>query len=104
VPGILTFFQDSWFYLKVEDQFTLHAVFDGHGQKGGGFPDLESSGIIWTASGGSLPAPVPGHDVSLYVKDNLPKIMLVAWFSASQLILRHGQLTERNWKPILSSG
>ena len=34
---------------------------------------------------------VPGHDVSLYVKDNLPKIMLVAWFSASQLILRHGQ-------------
>lgn len=43
--------QDSWFYLKVEDQFTLHAVFDGHGQK--------------------------GHDVSLYVKDNLPKIMLV---------------------------
>lgn len=38
------FFQDSWFYLKVEDQFTLHAVFDGHGQKGGG---LSSGFQIW---------------------------------------------------------
>ena len=36
VPFLVFFFQDSWFYLKVEDQFTLHAVFDGHGQKGGG--------------------------------------------------------------------
>lgn len=43
--------QDSWFYLKVEDHFSLYAVFDGHGRT--------------------------GHDVSQYVKDNLPKIMLM---------------------------
>ena len=76
-PGKAFFVQDSWFYLKVEDQFTLHAVFDGHGQKGGG------PGQVWHLSSQLLL--VPGHDVSLYVKDNLPKIMLVAWFSAAPL-------------------
>lgn len=27
--------QDSWFFLQVEDHFSLYAVFDGHGQAGG---------------------------------------------------------------------
>lgn len=43
--------QDSWFFLQVEDHFSLYAVFDGHGQA--------------------------GHEVSLFVKDQLPKIMLL---------------------------
>jgi len=42
--------QDSWFILKVEGGFTMYAVFDGHGQK--------------------------GHDVSNYVKENLPKMIV----------------------------
>lgn len=42
--------QDSWFILKVEDDFSIYAVFDGHGQK--------------------------GHDVSQFVKESLPKIMI----------------------------
>mmetsp|Transcript_59894 Transcript_59894/g.129878 ORF Transcript_59894/g.129878 Transcript_59894/m.129878 type:complete len:377 (-) Transcript_59894:124-1254(-) len=42
--------QDSWFAMRVEDEFSLYAVFDGHGQK--------------------------GHDISDYVKDFLPKLIL----------------------------
>uniref|UniRef100_A0A7S4VCL9 PPM-type phosphatase domain-containing protein n=1 Tax=Alexandrium monilatum TaxID=311494 RepID=A0A7S4VCL9_9DINO len=42
--------QDSWCVLKVDGSFSLYAVFDGHGQK--------------------------GHDVSNFVKDNLPKLIL----------------------------
>lgn len=42
--------QDSWFVMKVDGNFALYGVFDGHGQK--------------------------GHDVSNYVKDNLPKLIL----------------------------
>mmetsp|Transcript_81354 Transcript_81354/g.230524 ORF Transcript_81354/g.230524 Transcript_81354/m.230524 type:complete len:386 (-) Transcript_81354:173-1330(-) len=41
--------QDSWFVLKMEKK-SIYAVFDGHGQR--------------------------GHDVSNYVKENLPKLML----------------------------
>jgi len=41
--------QDSWFILKLETH-SLYGVFDGHGQK--------------------------GHDVSNFVKDNLPKLIL----------------------------
>lgn len=41
--------QDSWFILKLE-QFSIYAVFDGHGQK--------------------------GHDVSNFVKENLPKLII----------------------------
>jgi len=41
--------QDSFFIMKVEDQYSLYGVFDGHGSK--------------------------GHDVSNFVKDNLPKIL-----------------------------
>merc|ERR1712151_1214547 len=41
--------QDSWFLLQME-QKSIYAVFDGHGQK--------------------------GHDVSNFVKDNLPKLIL----------------------------
>mmetsp|Transcript_110727 Transcript_110727/g.286171 ORF Transcript_110727/g.286171 Transcript_110727/m.286171 type:complete len:380 (+) Transcript_110727:76-1215(+) len=41
--------QDAWFLLKME-QFSIYAVFDGHGQK--------------------------GHDVSNFVKDNLPKLII----------------------------
>mmetsp|Transcript_113158 Transcript_113158/g.221887 ORF Transcript_113158/g.221887 Transcript_113158/m.221887 type:complete len:384 (-) Transcript_113158:183-1334(-) len=41
--------QDSWFILKVE-AFSIYAVFDGHGQK--------------------------GHDVSNFVKENLPKLII----------------------------
>ncbi|CAE7783002.1 TATDN2 [Symbiodinium sp. CCMP2456] len=43
--------QDSWFCLKVEQYFSLYAVFDGHGSK--------------------------GHKVSQFVKDNLPKLILM---------------------------
>ena len=45
---------------------------------------------------------VPGHDVSLYVKDNLPKIMLVAWFSAAPFHLTAAKKTNWhwNWTPI----
>mmetsp|Transcript_104188 Transcript_104188/g.304201 ORF Transcript_104188/g.304201 Transcript_104188/m.304201 type:complete len:435 (+) Transcript_104188:48-1352(+) len=42
--------QDSFFILKIEGQFSLYGVFDGHGRK--------------------------GHDISNFVKDNLPKILL----------------------------
>mmetsp|Transcript_99454 Transcript_99454/g.222949 ORF Transcript_99454/g.222949 Transcript_99454/m.222949 type:complete len:388 (-) Transcript_99454:292-1455(-) len=42
--------QDSWSLLKVPGDFSIYAVFDGHGQK--------------------------GHDVSNFVKDNLPKLIL----------------------------
>eukprot|EP00438_Fugacium_kawagutii_P020948 Skav211839 [mRNA] locus=scaffold305:743457:750034:+ [translate_table: standard] len=42
---------DSWFYMRFEDHFSFYGVFDGHGQK--------------------------GHDISEFVKHNLPKIMLV---------------------------
>jgi len=41
--------QDSWFVLKM-DNFSIYAVFDGHGQK--------------------------GHDVSNFVKENLPKLII----------------------------
>jgi len=41
--------QDAWFVLKMES-CSIYAVFDGHGQK--------------------------GHDVSGFVKENLPKLML----------------------------
>lgn len=42
--------QDSWFVLKVEGKQSIYAVFDGHGQK--------------------------GHDVSQFIKENLPKLIL----------------------------
>jgi serine/threonine protein phosphatase PrpC len=42
--------QDSWSVLKVDGNFAIYGVFDGHGQK--------------------------GHDVSNYVKENLPKLIL----------------------------
>lgn len=41
--------QDSFLILRVEDQYALYGVFDGHGRK--------------------------GHDVSNFVKDNLPKLL-----------------------------
>lgn len=43
--------QDSWLVLKVEGDFTMYGVFDGHGKC--------------------------GHDVSDYVKEQLPKIVLL---------------------------
>lgn len=42
--------QDSWFILKVDGNFSIYGVFDGHGQK--------------------------GHDVSNFVKENLPKLII----------------------------
>jgi serine/threonine protein phosphatase PrpC len=42
--------QDSWCVLKVDGNFAIYAVFDGHGQK--------------------------GHDVSQFVKENLPKLLI----------------------------
>mmetsp|Transcript_89641 Transcript_89641/g.254121 ORF Transcript_89641/g.254121 Transcript_89641/m.254121 type:complete len:447 (-) Transcript_89641:119-1459(-) len=42
--------QDSFFIMKVEGRYSLYGVFDGHGRK--------------------------GHDVSNFVKDSLPKILL----------------------------
>jgi serine/threonine protein phosphatase PrpC len=42
--------QDSWCCIKVPGNFSLYGVFDGHGQK--------------------------GHDVSYFVKDNLPKLII----------------------------
>mmetsp|Transcript_17243 Transcript_17243/g.30238 ORF Transcript_17243/g.30238 Transcript_17243/m.30238 type:complete len:374 (+) Transcript_17243:83-1204(+) len=42
--------QDSWFCVRVENNFSMYAVFDGHG--------------------------LEGHSVSNYVKDTLPKIIL----------------------------
>jgi serine/threonine protein phosphatase PrpC len=42
--------QDSWFVMKVDGNFALYGVFDGHGQK--------------------------GHDVSNFVKENLPKLII----------------------------
>lgn len=42
--------QDSWFVLKLEGNYSIYGVFDGHGQK--------------------------GHDVSQFVKENLPKIII----------------------------
>jgi serine/threonine protein phosphatase PrpC len=42
--------QDSWFVLKLEGNFAIYGVFDGHGQK--------------------------GHDVSQFVKENLPKLIV----------------------------
>jgi serine/threonine protein phosphatase PrpC len=41
--------QDSFILIKVDDKYSLYGVFDGHGSK--------------------------GHDVSNFVKDNLPKIL-----------------------------
>lgn len=43
--------QDSFFILKVEQEYSLYGVFDGHGRK--------------------------GHDVSNFVKDHLPKVLLM---------------------------
>jgi serine/threonine protein phosphatase PrpC len=42
--------QDSWFVLKFEGNYAIYGVFDGHGQK--------------------------GHDVSQFVKENLPKLIV----------------------------
>jgi serine/threonine protein phosphatase PrpC len=42
--------QDSWLVLKVESNYSIYGVFDGHGQK--------------------------GHDVSNFVKDSLPKLIV----------------------------
>lgn len=42
--------QDSWFMLRVEDRFSMYGVFDGHGQT--------------------------GHNLSNFVKDNLPKLIV----------------------------
>jgi serine/threonine protein phosphatase PrpC len=42
--------QDSWSILKVEGNFSIYGVYDGHGQK--------------------------GHDVSNFVKENMPKMIL----------------------------
>eukprot|EP00929_Paragymnodinium_shiwhaense_P068385 TRINITY_DN3437_c0_g1_i1.p1 TRINITY_DN3437_c0_g1~~TRINITY_DN3437_c0_g1_i1.p1 ORF type:complete len:533 (-),score=139.26 TRINITY_DN3437_c0_g1_i1:176-1774(-) len=42
--------QDSWIAMRVDGDFSLYGVFDGHG--------------------------VNGHEVSNYVKDNLPKLIL----------------------------
>jgi serine/threonine protein phosphatase PrpC len=42
--------QDSFLIVKIDDEFALYGVFDGHGRK--------------------------GHDVSNFVKDSLPKILL----------------------------
>lgn len=42
--------QDSWMVLKVDGNFSIYGVFDGHGKQ--------------------------GHDVSNYVKDMLPKLIL----------------------------
>merc|ERR1719436_826375 len=42
--------QDSWAVMLVDGDFAMYSVYDGHGQK--------------------------GHDVSNYVKDNLPKLIL----------------------------
>ncbi|CAE8705228.1 unnamed protein product [Polarella glacialis] len=42
--------QDSWSLLKVENLFSIYGVYDGHGQK--------------------------GHDVSEFVRENLPKLIL----------------------------
>jgi serine/threonine protein phosphatase PrpC len=42
--------QDSWMVLQVDDACTVYGVFDGHGQK--------------------------GHDVSNFVKENMPKLLI----------------------------
>jgi len=42
--------QDSWSVLKVDGNFAIYGVYDGHGQK--------------------------GHDVSNFVKENLPKLII----------------------------
>jgi serine/threonine protein phosphatase PrpC len=42
--------QDSWSVLKVEGDFSIYGVYDGHGQK--------------------------GHDVSNFVKENIPKLIV----------------------------
>lgn len=42
--------QDSWSVLKVEGNFSIYGVYDGHGQK--------------------------GHDVSQFVKENIPKLIM----------------------------
>lgn len=42
--------QDSWMVMKVDGDFAIYGVFDGHGQK--------------------------GHDVSNFVKENLPKLII----------------------------
>ena len=70
--------KDSWFCLKVEQYFSLYAVFDGHGSKGlgreaaAGLPCPES--IVRYCD--TLLA-VTGHKVSQFVKDNLPKLILM---------------------------
>lgn len=42
--------QDSWFIMKIDGDFAIYGVFDGHGQK--------------------------GHDVSNFVKEHLPKLII----------------------------
>mmetsp|Transcript_21159 Transcript_21159/g.49169 ORF Transcript_21159/g.49169 Transcript_21159/m.49169 type:complete len:433 (-) Transcript_21159:157-1455(-) len=42
--------QDSFFIMKIDGQYSIYGVFDGHGRK--------------------------GHDISNFVKDHLPKILL----------------------------
>jgi len=42
--------QDSWNIIKVDEDFAIYGVYDGHGQK--------------------------GHDVSQFVKENLPKLII----------------------------
>lgn len=42
--------QDSWSVIKVDGKFSIYGVYDGHGQK--------------------------GHDVSNFVKENLPKLII----------------------------
>lgn len=42
--------QDSFFIMKIDEKFSLYGVFDGHGKS--------------------------GHDISNFVKENLPKILL----------------------------
>jgi len=42
--------QDSWMIMKVDGNFAIYGVFDGHGRQ--------------------------GHDVSNFVKDNLPKLII----------------------------
>lgn len=42
--------QDSWSILKVEEDYSIYGVFDGHGSK--------------------------GHDVSNFIKENMPKVLI----------------------------
>ncbi|CAE7364609.1 unnamed protein product [Symbiodinium natans] len=74
--------QDSWFCLKVEQCFSLYAVFDGHGSK--------------------------GHKVSQFVKDNLPKLILmvprsVADFGGDLVQLRGTSSPVGDWVAMVPS-